>query len=110
MGARRTRNAKGQGDRNMRSEYDTKTKLQHLTVSGGCEKIARESLDLIERLEHERNCLAKAIGDAAVQIGIIKNGTPLSGPQLLLLMEDIVRGYNSVWDQYQRVMEDIGNC
>lgn len=61
-----------------------------------------------DRLKHERDCLAKAIGDAAVEIGIVKDGAPLSGPQLLLLMKDIVRGYNSVWVQYQRVMEDIG--
>ena len=70
--------------------YDIKTKLQHLTVSGGCEKIARESLDLIERLERERDCLAKAIGDAAVQIGILKDGTSLTGPQCIQLVDDIV--------------------
>lgn len=46
----------------------------------------------LEDAIHQRNLLAEAIGNAAVKAGIIKSGIPLTGPQLLMLVEDLFAG------------------
>lgn len=46
----------------------------------------------LEDAIHQRNQLAEAIGSAAVKAGIVKPGTPLTGPQLLMLVEDLLAG------------------
>ncbi|MEQ0217929.1 hypothetical protein ABLV18_27525 [Klebsiella sp. CN_Kp114] len=46
----------------------------------------------LEDAIHQRNQLAEAIGNAAVKAGIVKPGTPLTGPQLLMLVEDMFAG------------------
>jgi hypothetical protein len=47
-------------------------------------------LKAVDRLTHERNALAKGIHDAAVSLGIIQPQS-LTGPQLLLLCEDMAQ-------------------
>ena len=44
-----------------------------------------------DELLHQVRVFGRAIGDAAVRLGIIKAGTTLTGPQALLLLEDITR-------------------
>ncbi|WP_226066762.1 hypothetical protein [Dickeya zeae] len=56
--------------------------------------LATESID---DLIHQRSLFANAIGEGAVRLGIIAEGTPLTLPQLLLVLEDIVQcAQNSV--------------
>lgn len=43
----------------------------------------------IEEVKHERDELAKAIRDAAVKAGIIRPGTNLTGPMLLMLCDNL---------------------
>ena len=45
--------------------------------------------DELRQAEKERDLLADAIHKAAVKRGIIQGGTPLSGPQLLMLCEQL---------------------
>lgn len=45
----------------------------------------------IRELETERDALAKAIADAAIKVGIINADTPLTGPHLLMLCDDMAK-------------------
>ncbi len=42
------------------------------------------------RYAHQRDLLASAIFDAARQAGIINGAVPLDGPQLLMVLDDLV--------------------
>ncbi|RLM18816.1 hypothetical protein BIY29_17665 [Brenneria alni] len=53
--------------------------------------LATESVD---DLLHQRSVFANAIGEGAVRLGIIAEGTPLTMPQLLMVLGDII-GYAS---------------
>lgn len=48
-----------------------------------------KALAEVERLTHERDCLGKAIGDAALKAGIVREGAGLTGPMLLMLSDDL---------------------
>lgn len=50
--------------------------------------LATESID---DLIHQRSLFANAIGEGAVRLGIIAEGTPLTGPQVLLVLDDIIQ-------------------
>jgi hypothetical protein len=52
-------------------------------------------LEAVNRLTHERGALAEAIHDAAVKAGIIQPQS-LTGPQLLLLCDDLATTLNSL--------------
>lgn len=43
----------------------------------------------IDQLRHERDALAEAIGKAAARVGLVAPDTPLTGPMLLMLCDDI---------------------
>ncbi|WP_219608943.1 hypothetical protein [Pectobacterium brasiliense] len=49
--------------------------------------LATESVD---DLLHQRALFANAIGEGAVKLGIIAEGTPLTMPQLLMVLGDII--------------------
>ncbi|WDF99852.1 antirestriction protein [Pectobacterium carotovorum subsp. carotovorum] len=49
--------------------------------------LATESVD---DLLHQRTLFANAIGEGAVKLGIIAEGTPLTMPQLLMVLGDII--------------------
>ncbi len=43
-----------------------------------------------DRMKHERDLLAEAIGSAALKLGVWDGETPLNGPEVLMLLEDCV--------------------
>lgn len=43
----------------------------------------------VDRLRHERDCLAHAIGEAALKAGITAPGAALTGPMLMMLCDDL---------------------
>ncbi|WP_217191124.1 hypothetical protein [Pseudomonas shirazica] len=53
-----------------------------------------ESLD--PPVEQQRDLLASAIGDALVKAGMIAPNTPLTGPQLLHFLDQLVDHYNEL--------------
>jgi hypothetical protein len=48
-------------------------------------------LEEVERLRAERDILGEAIAQEAIKAGIIDGSTPLTGPQLLMLCEDLAK-------------------
>ena len=55
------------------------------------ERARQEQDKEFERLKHERDCLASAIHSAASKVGIINSDTIVSGPELLMLCEDLCK-------------------
>lgn len=55
--------------------------------NGSYRDLATESVD---DLLHQRALFANAIGEGAVKLGIISAGTPLTTPQLLMVLGDII--------------------
>ena len=53
-----------------------------------------ESLDA--PVEQQRDLLASAIGEALVKAGMISPNTPLTGPQLLYFLDQLVDHYNEL--------------
>jgi len=47
-------------------------------------------------VEQQRDLLATAIGDALVKAGFISPNTPLTGPQLLYFLDQLVDHYNEL--------------
>ncbi|HCT5751087.1 hypothetical protein [Pseudomonas aeruginosa] len=47
-------------------------------------------------VEQQRDLFAAAIGEALVKAGMISPNTPLTGPQLLYLLDQLVDYYNEL--------------
>ncbi|EGT5675384.1 hypothetical protein AGJ34_20680 [Cronobacter dublinensis subsp. dublinensis] len=47
----------------------------------------------LEDAINQRDLLAKAIGEAVVKAGIAAPGFPLTGPQLLMLLDDLTTAF-----------------
>lgn len=43
----------------------------------------------IAELTHQRDVIAREIAEAAVRLGIVVDGVPLTGPQVILLVRDV---------------------
>lgn len=64
-------------------ELNERSKLDHAIIAGS------EIRDAIQSLKHQRNTLGTEIGEIARLLGIIDGTVPLTGPELLVLCDDI---------------------
>lgn len=60
-----------------------------------------------DRMKHERDLLAEAIGSAALKLGVWNGETPLNGPETLMLLEDCVTCSTAERDRLKAANEDL---
>lgn len=70
-----------------RLRADNETAVEAAAVEALAEALRRPASAVFAA--HERDALAVAIGNAAIKAGIVRAGAPMTGPQLVMLCDDM---------------------